>query len=646
MVRVASTALHICRHSSPRHARVSLRMVSLASSRPYLYRTYSSIVLSDPFLAYKSLVQAGHLRSDECQLRAAKELQKLYRRIEDYRPPVDITRKIRQVEKVLKNKSSRNPIRQILTNERDRSLVRQLSWEDELLNIDSPRGLMLSGSVGTGKSMLVDTLLPMKRRWHYNALMLELFHRLNRERDDEFILLKIAYELIDESPILAIDEFQLGDAASARILKGVLIYFWKMGGVLVATSNRMPEDLYSGSFQAEQYKSFTELLATRCVVHDMRSGRDFRRECEEELAYYFSPEHDVASLETLVSTLLPDSQISPTSFNVYGRTVKIPRQAEGVAHFTFAEICEADLGPADYITLASRYHTVIVDAVPVLTLNKKNEARRFISLLDALYEAKCRLIIRAEALPDGLFFPDARSGSLADEVADSIASEAFSETYYDVTQPNRPNVSAYVDQSNEADASLRFSSLRRRPSPNPHMERDDDTPITSTSKLAPAASDYNDMSTDPDLLYRERSFVERRAGSRGEELALDQRGRDFGKMNAFTGADEQFAFRRASSRLHEMTSRTWHDRPVSLHHNRDPDAAGALLRPKLKIDTGVLDRVMEPDLHATTEPPAVQTTSPFRTHPEAPPKFSLEHFWNMVQRGGERKKTDPNDWKR
>ncbi|BFZ53468.1 hypothetical protein PYCC9005_000492 [Savitreella phatthalungensis] len=611
------------------------RVINRALLNRTLLKCYSSLVISDPFLAYQSLVQAGVLRPDDCQLRAAKELQKLYRRIEDYQPPVDLTRKIRQVQKVLKNRQSSNPIRQLLTNERDRALVRQLSWEEELLEIDSPRGLMLSGSVGTGKSMLIDMLLPLKKRWHYNALVLELFHRLNRARDDEFILLKIAYELIEESPILAIDEFQLGDAAAARILKGVLIYFWKMGGVLVCTSNRMPEDLYSSSFQAEQYKSFTELLATRCVVHDMRSGRDFRRECEEELAFYYSPTRDIAPMETLITELLPNS--TADTIPVYGRRVNVPRQGGGVAHFTFDEICLAELGPADYISLAHRYHTFVIDSVPVLTLDKKNEARRFISLLDALYEAKCRLVIRAEADPDMLFFPDAKhrgDSDAADLLADSIAQEAFSETYYDVTNPNRPNISSYREEDQYLD---REENLDGRPISPPTAGLGYDAPEgrPTGARLAPDLGDSDGILHGAD--GRASGAGSTDTGVMADERATRQQ--DFGRLSAFTGADEQFAFRRAASRLFEMTSRTWHTR--SAHSPADVrDASGALLSP-IKTTT----TTHHTPQHIPPQQPA-QTTSPFRTHPQPPPKFSFVHFWQMVQRGGDRKPSNPDDWKK
>ncbi|ORY85005.1 AFG1-like ATPase-domain-containing protein, partial [Protomyces lactucae-debilis] len=511
----------------------------------------TGIVMSDPFLHYQSLLKVNYFRPDDSQLRAVKELQKLYRRIDGYVPPVDFARKIKQVEKLLRKSPTINPVRKFLSSASDGALVKQLSWEEELLNIDSPKGLMLSGSVGTGKSMLIDILLPMKKRWHYNAFMLELFARLNRERDDEYILLKIAYELIEESPILAIDEFQLGDPASARILKGVLIYFWKMGGVLICTSNRMPEDLYSGSFQAEQFKSFTELLSTRCVVHDMRSGRDFRKEVTDQLAMYHAPNQETRPMEEVVAELMP----SPTSttINIHSRTVAIPAQQDGVVKFDFSYLCEADLGPADYISIASKYTTIILDKVPILMLNKKNEARRFISLIDALYESKCKLLIRAEATPDQLFFPE--TGGMAS--TDSIASEAFSETYYDVTNPNRPNVSSYA-------------------ATKPEDQRD------------------------------------------AVQQAMPKQ--DFGRLNAFTGQDEQFAFGRAASRLYEMTSKEWWDKVQHLPNEAEERTWELTLSDRTRLGARDGKRPIE----------FKHGASPFRVHPQPPPRFSMEHFWQMV----------------
>lgn len=338
----------------------------------------------------------------------------------------------------------------------------------------------------------------------------------------------------------------------------------------MATSNRMPEDLYSGSFQAEQFKSFTELLRTRCVVHDMRSTRDFRREVEDQLAYYHAPNHDPQSMDALVATLLPHP--SEVDLNIYSRQLRIPTQSDaGVALFDFNDICERDLGPADYISISSRYHTVILDHVPVLTLQKKNEARRLISLIDALYESKCKLVVRAEAMPDHLFFPDQTSEA---EGADSIASEAFSETYYDVTAPNRPNISSYSSRKIEA-------------------------------------------SEDAQVLLKD---------------ALKRQ--DFAKLNAFTGEDEQFAFRRAASRLFEMTSAGWWQRVQHLPNVDSAERKWETSSIKLQQQSG------------TSEIEFKHGASPFRTHSEPPPKFGMEKFWGMVTRDGIRKKTNPKDWEK
>lgn len=334
----------------------------------------------------------------------------------------------------------------------------------------------------------------------------------------------------------------------------------------------MPEDLYSGSFQAEQFKSFTELLRTRCVVHDMRSTRDFRREVDDQLAYYHAPNHETRPMEQVIQELLPNP--TQINLNVYSRQLVVPAQSDdGVALFSFDQICEKDLGPADYISISSRYHTVIIDKIPILTLQKKNEARRLISLIDALYESKCKLVVRAESTPDHLFFPDQTS---APERSDSIASEAFSETYYDVTAPNRPNVSSYASAS-------------------PRDTRDARVEISESLKR-----------------------------------------QDFAKLNAFTGQDEQFAFRRAASRLFEMTSAGWWHRTQHL--------------PNLD-STGRKWEVTRSDKAASMHEKQSQIVfkhgaSPFRTHSEPPPKFGFEKFWGMVTRDGIRKKTDPKDWQR
>jgi predicted ATPase len=261
---------------------------------------------------------------------------------------------------------------------------------------------------------------------------------------------------------------------------------------------------------------------------------------------------------------------SPTavSIHIFSRSVAIPEQQNGVAKFDFSYLCEADLGSADYISIASKYHTIILDKVPVLMLNKKNEARRLISLIDALYESKCKLLIRAEATPDALFFPE--TGGMPS--SDSIASEAFSETFYDVTNPNRPNISSY-------------------------------------------ATTVSDEKRD------------------AVQQALPRQ--DFGRLNAFTGQDEQFAFGRAASRLYEMTSREWWEKA---HHLPNEPEERMWERP-------LTDREMQSAQYGK-RPVTVKHGSPFRVHPQPSPLFSMEHFWKIVQRGGKRAPSNPKDWEK
>lgn len=201
----------------------------------------------------------------------------------------------------------------------------------------------------------------------------------------------------------------------------------------------------------------------------------------------------------------------PSALVVYGRKVIIPRQQNGVSHWEFPELVSS-LGPADYVTLASNYHTFVIDQVPVLNMAMKNEARRFITLLDALYESRCKLVIRAAAGPDDLFFPDMRpqsgepdaapAAAGRDESADATYSETVAEVYQDQMSPFRPNISTYSESAN---------------------------------------SKY-DPDQDSDFGKEQDSKV------------------DFSKTGAFTGEDERFAYKRATSRLWELCSAQWHAR--------------------------------------------------------------------------------------
>lgn len=610
------------------------------------------------------------------------------------------------------------------------ALTRVLTSHDEAMQLQSPKGLMLHGEVGTGKSMLIDLFqesLPnrKKRRWHFNTFMLDTISRLEQlrrsralvtgpgEAQDDYSLLLVARDLIETSPILFLDEFQLPDRAASKILSNLMTSFFQLGGVLIATSNRMPEELAKaagieftkptiprmsrlswslgrtaaaarrdeGAGQAGEFAAFLEVLRARCEVWEMEGKQDYRKlEREEQAPKVAEQTYSTASTDALTPTYgelrsaLDSAEQTPTtdnkdpitgatipkhylvqpttaeqmpafaqSFNsiiehatqssypipwepatlsVYGRIINVPAQHNGVAFFTFAEICGAVLGPADYITLTSTYHTFIVTDVPVMGFLNKNEARRLITLLDAMYEARCRLLITAVTGPDNIFFPEppktSETGGGEGEEAitsDAVYPETFSEIYQDLNSPFRPNVSSYNADTLAEDA----------------LEDD-----------------------PPNRARREgTSFTDERA-------RRDSKAPDFANIRGLTGEDEVFAVKRAESRIWEMCSRRWWERatslssqpsssdpsdwwrplPLSNRHWETSSSSSSAARPApdaLPPNIKILSRE-EKEKDRQREEKEMQDmfkhgASPFRVHPDAPPKFSWTHAWGMVTWG-------------
>ncbi|KAK4126724.1 lactation elevated protein [Parathielavia appendiculata] len=592
-------------------------------------RATTSVTITDPFVKYSSLIATGVYSPDSAQYRLAHHLQKVYLRLKDYTPSHEYRTRLRRIAKATNVDaapqgdggtylaSSTHPIRRnplfarfFQRNDGSESLAlaRVLTNYQAALHVDSPKGLFLSGEVGTGKSMLLGLLaegLPTqrKKRWHFNTFMLHTLSRLEEFRKSrpqsvqdspEYPLLWMAKELVETSPILFLDEFQLPDRAASKIMSNLFVAFFQLGGVLVASSNRMPEELekatggyysppatgglvervlglgksrFGGELvgQTSNFAAFLEVLKARCEFWHVEGTHDWRRretrgllsaeslpavdsvpsqvgispglaagsrvkladrECESNTqmpAMYFLPsdgdevwmaaQRDVGGMKH-GSHGAQSLDWEPATLIVYGRKLLVPRQQAGVSYWHFAELV-GTLGPADYVTLASNYHTFIIDHVPVLLLPMKNEARRFITLLDALYESRCKSVIRAAAGPDCLFFPDstapaaetdaaqAAAAGSHDEGTDATYSETIAEVYQDQTSPFRPNVSTYAE--------------------------------SPTSKY------------DPD---QDSDF-----GKEQERKTID-----FNRTGAFTGEDERFAYRRATSRLWELCSAQWHAR--------------------------------------------------------------------------------------
>jgi cell division protein ZapE len=290
----------------------------------------------------------------------------------------------------------------------------------------SPKGLYIWGGVGRGKSMLMDLFVETapveaKRRAHFHEFMQDAHARINRwrglskserRRQPEHVkgagddpIPPVARALASEARLLAFDEFHVTDIADAMILGRLFEGLFEEGVVVVATSNRHPDDLYRDGINRQLFLPFIDLLKEKLDIHELDGGVDHRLRQLEAAPVYYSPlgadaDHAMdLAWERLTSGAAPQRCI----LEVQGRELTVEREVAGVARFGFRELCARALGVADYLAIAGRFHTVLLDRVPKLSPDKRNEAKRFVTLIDALYEAKTKLVMSADAEPDDLY---------------------------------------------------------------------------------------------------------------------------------------------------------------------------------------------------------------------------------------------------
>ena len=277
-----------------------------------------------------------------------------------------------------------------------------------------PKGLYLHGGVGRGKSMLMDLFfdkvaMKAKRRVHFHAFMQETHARIHaiRQKADQSgdPMPRVARDIAREATLLCFDEFQVKDIADASILGRLFTLLFDLGVVVVATSNRPPGELYNGGLNRHRFLPFIDLLNARTHIVELMAARDYRLACLQARPIWFSPcgPRARADLDARFDELTGHVAPTPVTLALTGRDLPVPRAVGGVARLSFDDLCVAARGAADYLALAQHFHTLFIDNIPRLRSDKRNEAVRFVTLIDALYEHKVKLVASADGGPDALY---------------------------------------------------------------------------------------------------------------------------------------------------------------------------------------------------------------------------------------------------
>jgi cell division protein ZapE len=315
-----------------------------------------------------------------------------------------------------------------------------------------PKGLYIHGGVGRGKTMLMDLFFDNvachpKRRLHFHAFMSEAHERIARGRatTDGDPIPFVAIEMAAEATLLCFDEFQVTDIADAMILSRLFHGLFERGVVMVATSNTAPENLYRDGLNRGLFLPFIDSLQQEVDVLQLESGHDYRLEKLAGERLYMTPLGRSASqaLDRQWQRLTGKSHGEPMDLLIQGRTVTVPEASAGVARFDFDDLCGQPLGTNDYLHIAQSFQTILIDNIPTLSPERRNEARRFINLIDSLYDQGVCLIAAAAAEPDALY--PAGDGSDAFHRTASRLTEMRSSAYLASSTQSKP---ATVRQDN------------------------------------------------------------------------------------------------------------------------------------------------------------------------------------------------------
>lgn len=359
--------------------------------------------LNGPLSLYRARRGTGTLRPDPDQELAAEKFESLYHALKGYRPQPSIDG----------GKTSSGG-----WLERFGLGRRRPAPPPPDIAATAPQGLYLYGSVGRGKSMLMDLFFETapadrKRRVHFHEFMLEVHQRLHDHRrsgkgkgdgPDE-ALPDLARALADEAWLLCFDEFHVTNIVDAMILGRLFTHLFDLGVVVVATSNWPPDMLYKDGLQRDLFLPFIALLKEKLDVLSLDGPTDYRLDRLMGVPIYHHPLGPAASaaLDRAFAALTGGAAGGPTHLLVQGRRVEIPCAARSVARAGFWDLCGKPLGAADYLGIATHFHTLLIDNVPTMRDELRNEAKRFMTLIDALYEHKVNVVIAADGPPERLY---------------------------------------------------------------------------------------------------------------------------------------------------------------------------------------------------------------------------------------------------
>lgn len=339
-----------------------------------------------PLSAYRAMRDANEIQEDELQAAAAETLQTLHSNLLGYTPG---------------------------TGKSGWTALLGLSRKPE----PAPRGLYIFGPAGRGKSMLMDLFfdnadVKSKRRVHFHEFMIEVHDTIHawrqapdKPKDEVDPLPRIAAEIAEKSALLCFDEFHVTNIADAMMLGRLFEGFFDAGVVVVATSNFAPDDLYMNGLQRDRFLPFIDMIKEKLDVLELSSPTDYRQARLSRMQVYHTPlgaDSDHA-LELAFNDLTEGARVEEEVLSVKGREIEVPKSARGVAYFDFEELCQRPLGAEDYIAVGDRFHTIVLNGVPRMTEEMRNEAKRFMNLIDVLYEKKVNLVASAEAPPDALY---------------------------------------------------------------------------------------------------------------------------------------------------------------------------------------------------------------------------------------------------